>query len=99
MANSPIVVIGLTRTDRSPSRTRSAAAIRPLIGREMWVASVSPIHTAASSSSNATMTKIITKVIRMPSRLCSSRRYCATAISVRSICASTAGSRKRPITR
>ena len=89
MPNSPIVVVGLTRTERSPWRTRSAAAISPLIGRDMCVASVSPIHTAASNSSRATMTKIMTKVMRIPSRLCSSRRYWATAISVRWISART----------
>ena len=64
MPNSPMVVVGFTRTERSPWRTRSAAAINPLIGREMCVASVSPIHTAASSSSRATIMKIITNVMR-----------------------------------
>ena len=43
-----------TRAERSPPRTRSAAATSQLIGRAMREAKLNPIHTAPVSSNTPT---------------------------------------------
>ena len=84
------------RVVRSPPRTRSAADARAVTGPESRAAKVSPTPIAAISSSRATRTnmvaKVISNVVLWPSR----DRYCAAASSVRAIWSRTNGSTKRP---